>query len=137
MTRTQLQEIMVRAHEIARTCEGDYAAGLSYGLRQAWAEYRLIQLGSRWQKAGFDRIYFNNLAEWYGLECGYYNTGNISWATLDGEKISNNSARKIGAALGWGKVWYDMNTGRFEYKNLKDEHTEVIISRIRAAARVA
>lgn len=137
MTRTQLQEIMIRAHEIARTCEGDYAAGLSYGLRQAWAEYRLLQLGNRWTKAGHDRIYFNDLATWYGLRLDHYKTGNISYAELDGERISNNSARQIASALGYGKVWYDLTTGRFEVKNLSERHAEVIISRIRAAARVA
>jgi len=137
MTRTDLAGIMARAHEIARNCEGDYQARLAIGLRQAWAEYRLQQLGNRWQKNGMDRIYFNGLAEWYGLRCTYYNTGNISSATLNGERISNNSARKIGAAIGWGKVWFDLNTGRFEYKNLTPEHAETIINRIRAAARIA
>jgi len=33
-------QIMKRAHEIARTLEGDYAARMSLALRQAWAEAR-------------------------------------------------------------------------------------------------
>lgn len=37
MTKAQ---IMKRAHEIARTLEGDYMARMSMALRQAWAESR-------------------------------------------------------------------------------------------------
>lgn len=33
-----LKEIMTRAHEIARTLEGNYSARLSYSLKKAWAE---------------------------------------------------------------------------------------------------
>src|SRR5690606_21312239 len=70
------REIMVRAHEVARTMEGDYAARMSYGLRRAWFEARLIAKGGRlWEKAGMRRLYFNNLAELYGLTLEFYNTG--------------------------------------------------------------
>ena len=34
------REIMVRAHEIAKTLEGDYIARMSLALRMAWAEAR-------------------------------------------------------------------------------------------------
>lgn len=34
------KEIMIRAHEIARTLEGDYIARMSEALRMAWAEAR-------------------------------------------------------------------------------------------------
>lgn len=34
--------VMSRAHEIARTLEGDYSARLSYALKQAWAEARQV-----------------------------------------------------------------------------------------------
>jgi len=127
MTR---RDIMVRAHEIARTLEGDYMARMALALRQAWLEARLIQAGGRrWTKGEFNRIYFNNLAEFYGLRYGTYNTGNISWAELDGERISNNSARQILFTLNSAKVWYDCNTGRFEAKGL----TEKAHARIMAA----
>jgi|GEM_PF-2872116 len=131
-----LQEIMKRAHEIARQCEGDYQARLALGLRQAWAEHRLTKIGNRWQKNGMDRIYFNDLATWFGLELSYYKTGNICSATLDGERISNNSARHYLSKLN-GKIWFDLTTGRFESKNIDPEFAEVIIGRIREAARVA
>lgn len=72
--------------------------------------------GSEWQKGDYHRIYFNNLAEIYGLTCSFYNTGNVSSASLDGEKISNSGARRILSALGDAKLWYDVNSGRFGYK---------------------
>ena len=34
------REVMIRAHEIARTLEGDYIARMSEALRMAWAEAR-------------------------------------------------------------------------------------------------
>src|SRR5690606_19782212 len=69
------RDIMIRAHEIARTLEGDYMARMSMALRQAWLEARLIQAGGRrWEKGGHNRIYFNNLAELYGLRYDTYNT---------------------------------------------------------------
>jgi len=118
---------MVRAHELARTMEGDYAARMSYGLRRAWFEARLIAKGGRlWEKAGMRRLYFNNLVELYGLRYGTYNTGNISWAELDGERISNNSARQIISMLYNGKFWYDLTSGRFESKGLSERAVERI-----------
>ena len=119
MTR---REIMVRAHEIARTLVGDYAARMSYGLRQAWFEARLIAAGGNlWEKHGYRRIYFNDLPALYGLRLQHYNTGNISYAELDGERISNSSAREIVWMLSNGKLWYDLNTGRFASKGLSEK----------------
>lgn len=121
------REIMVRAHEVARTMEGDYAARMSYGLRRAWFEARLIAKGGRlWEKAGMRRVYFNNLVELYGLTLEFYNTGNISAAWLDGERISNNSARQIVSMLYTGKLWYDLTSGRFESKGLSERAVERI-----------
>lgn len=39
--------VMVRAHQIARTLEGDYAARMSLALTQAWAETKDTDLGFR------------------------------------------------------------------------------------------
>ena len=124
MTR---REIMVRAHEVARTMEGDYSARMVLALRQAWMEARLLKAGGRlWEKAGMRRLYFNNLAELYGLTLEFYNTGNISAAWLDGERISNNSARQIVSMLYTGKLWYDLTSGRFESKGLSERAVERI-----------
>ena len=51
---------------------------------------------SRWTKGDYDRLYIN--AGKLGLECGYYNTGNIRSASFDGESISNSRARRMKAA---------------------------------------
>lgn len=126
-------DIMVRAHEIARTLDGDYTARMALALRQAWLEARLIQAGGRrWTKAGHNRIYLNNLAELYGLRYGTYNTGKICWAELDGERISNSSARQILSALSSARVWYDCNTGRVEAKGLTEKAHERIMAALGA-----
>ena len=123
------RDIMARAHEIARTLEGNYMARMALALRQAWLEARLIQAGGRrWTKAGHNRIYFNNLAELYGMQFDTYNTGNICWATVDGERISNNSARQILSMLSAARVWYDCNTGRVEAKGLSERAHERIMA---------
>lgn len=123
------REIMVRAHELARTMKGDYSARLALGLQQAWFEARLLDMGGNlWEKAGHSRIYLNNLAHLYGLEISRYNTGNISHATLDGEKISNNSARKILGSLYDAKVWFDRTNGTFGTRGLTDEAYERIMT---------
>ena len=72
--------------------------------------------GSEWIKEDKHRVYFNDLAEFFGLSCSRYNTGNISGATLNGEKISNSRASEISAALGMSKVWVDVKDGQFHYK---------------------
>lgn len=126
--------IMVRAHELAKGMKGDYSARMALGLRQAWFEARLIARGGNlWEKHGYRRIYLNDLEELYGLELGFYNTGNISWAKLDGEKISNSSARKHRAEFAYGKLYYDLNTGRFEAKGISSQAFERITSRLEVA----
>src|SRR5690606_23290277 len=92
--------------------------------------------GRRWTKAGHNRIYLNNLAELYGLRYDTYKTGNICWATVDGERISNNSARKILFTLNNAKVWYDCNTGRFEAKSLTGEAHERIMAALGTVAKL-
>lgn len=132
MTR---REIMVRAHEVARTMEGDYSARMALALRQAWFEARLIAMGGRlWEKHGYRRIYLNNLTELYGLEYDTYNTGNISAAWVDGKRISNNSARQIASMLYNGKLWYDLNSGRFDSKGLSETAIERITTTLGRAA---
>jgi len=74
----------------------------------------LVKIGGReWKKDNFHRVYFNNLAELYGLRTSHYKSGNISAATLRGEKISNSLAGEIATALAESKVWYDVADGKF------------------------
>jgi len=61
--------------------------------------------GSRWTKYGHDRVYLDNWAELIGLEIGRYKSGNIHWACLGGEKISNSEAYRILGQV--SKVYFD------------------------------
>ena len=97
--------------------------------------------GSRWQKNGLDRVYFNNLPAWYGLDSTTYNSGNIASATVDGELVSNSQGRKLYAGLD-GKVWFDVVTGQYFYKANYGPVAETemflrVINRIRAAVAKA
>jgi hypothetical protein len=94
----------------------------------------LKRIGSEWVKADKHRIYFNDLTVWYGLECSYYNTGNVSSATLDGEHVSNCEARRILGRLGGSKVWYDFEDHKFHGRDIGQGDFNVIVKAIRAAA---
>lgn len=75
---------------------------------------RLIRHGfSRWTKGTMDRMYIN--ADKLGLEYTTYNTGNISSAKLDGEKISNSKAYRLLGA----KTYLDLHTMTFHGTNDK------------------
>lgn len=66
----------------------------------------LTTLGfKRWTKGNMDRLYIN--ASTLGLECDYYNTGNIHYATFRGKSISNNMAR----GMKFAKTYIDIKTG--------------------------
>ncbi|MBV2364244.1 helix-turn-helix domain-containing protein [Streptomonospora nanhaiensis] len=66
--------------------------------------------GNRWQRGDKDRVYFNNIEELLGLDIDRYNTGNISYAAVDGHPVSNSEARRILAAV--DKVYFDNTTGK-------------------------
>lgn len=94
---------------------------------------RLVKMGGkRWQKGSMDRIYMD-APKFYGLDVGYYNTGNVSYAELDGKKISNAMAREIINQLASAKVWFDVSSGQFESKGLDERSEAKIISAIRAS----
>ena len=96
--------------------------------------------GSEWTKGEIHRVYFNNLAELFGLSCSTYGTGNISSATVNGAKMSNSKARELSRALRDSKVWYDVKDGEFHYKAsgcrayTGDEIGEAIIEEIKRRA---
>lgn len=66
--------------------------------------------GSRWTKAGHDRVYFNNWDELAGIEVTRYGTGNISWASYQGETVSNSQGYKLLGSI--DKLWFDAATGK-------------------------
>lgn len=65
---------------------------------------------NRWTKGNMDRLYID--PDKLGLELSFYNSGNISSAWFDGEKISNSIARQ----LGFIKLWIDVKTGEVATK---------------------
>lgn len=93
---------------------------------------QLVQVGGKlWEKGNMRRVYFNDLAEWYGLDCSYYNSGNISSARLDGEPISNSQARRIAGELAMAKFWYDLCEGTFYGRGLDADDIDLLAARIR------
>lgn len=66
--------------------------------------------GRRWTKAGLDRVYFNDITEYLGLDVSYYNSGNVSGATLDGHGIANGRVGGILSCI--DKVYFDTADGK-------------------------
>ena len=91
----------------------------------------LKKLGSEWGKSGKHRVYFNDLPELYGLDVRYYNTGNVSSATLDGEAISNSEAKRLLNRL-TGKFYFDFADGRFHSFDLDDEIAGELVGAIKS-----
>lgn len=61
---------------------------------------------NRWTKGNMDRLYIN--ADALGLEVERYNTGNVSSAYWQGERISNSR----GSAMLYAKTYIDIATGK-------------------------
>lgn len=104
------QEIMKRAHELAKGFEGHYHARLALALRQAWAEAKsaasqpkvlpreisfvyegrtkeTVRLRlSRWTKYGKDRIYVEEIRGRGFLKIGFFDLVTGRW---NPEKVSN------------------------------------------------
>lgn len=80
--------------------------------------------GKLWEKGEMRRVYFDYgvILSHAGLDTGHYNTGNISSATLKGEKISNSEAKRIIGAFVSCKFWYDVNDGSFYHKDIYGDY---------------
>jgi hypothetical protein len=103
---TAKKELMESAWKIAR--EGQKAFGgkvseyFAEALKMAWAQAKsaidieaLEKKGfSRWTKGNMDRLYFNIQNSGH-MEVDHYKTGNISFASVDGEEISHRFAGQI------------------------------------------
>lgn len=84
---------------------------------------RLEELGfKRWKKHDKDRLYISSYN--LGLKTERYKTGNISYASFKGEKISNSDGRRYIIA----KTYIDVQTGRVysTYDTLKDAAIELM-----------
>jgi hypothetical protein len=94
-------------------------------------EQELIEAGGKeWktQDGNKHRIYFNKkyLSDLLGFEANYYNTGNISAASLNSGSISNSRARKLLNQLDGG-LFYDVKEKKWSSKSLgKDMENELI-----------
>jgi hypothetical protein len=88
--------------------------------------------GSRWQKHGLDRIYFDDLSRWYGVETERYKSGNIASARFRGERISNAEARRIIGRFLDARLWWDVQSGRWEGRGLTDTDRDEIVAAILA-----
>lgn len=80
---------------------------------------KLEELGiDVWERGEMKRYYINSdkLEAVFGLEVSYYKTGNLCWARLNGEGISNAKAAKlIGRAIFFDAVsekWMQNREGR-------------------------
>lgn len=65
----------------------------------------------RWSKGGHDRLYIS--PENVGYEISRYNTGNISSASYDGEKISNSKMARYSDY----SQYVDVKTGELHMRN--------------------
>ncbi|MTE20226.1 hypothetical protein F0L17_14135 [Streptomyces sp. TRM43335] len=95
--------------------------------------------GRRWQKNGHDRVYLNGFETVPGLELDHYKSGNISSATLDGEKVSNAEGGRLATAV--DKVYFDAADGKVYIKwgwgNPRSLDRDEIAARVFAAVRAA
>ena len=86
---------------------------------------KLEEMGfRRWTKGSYDRLYIN--ASDLGLECTYYNTGNVKHATFKGEDISNCEARRMKAS----KTYINVEDGTIHSDNdtLSEAVMEILAS---------
>ena len=75
--------------------------------------------GSEWQKGGHHRVYFDT-GDWAphaDLKLRYHKTGSIFRARFEGERISNNCARKLTD----GKIFYDVRKRQWTAQYFTDE----------------
>lgn len=79
----------------------------------------------RWTKGEHDRMYAN--VENFGLELHHYNSGNISGATLNGEKISNSYGAEIKRNT---SIYLNVNDGELY---LTDRANDEIVANVKAA----
>lgn len=89
---------------------------------------KLKQIGSEWIKNDIHRIYFNNIFELLEAKITYHKTGTFDNVYINDQRISNNEANGIKQ---FAKVWYDVKTGEFYYKNLDKIYFEQIVETIK------
>lgn len=96
--------------------------------------------GKYWEAGDRRRVYFDAAAcaKLVGLDCSYYNTGNISSATLAGESISNSAAGKMIDSWKFAGLHVDLSDMKFHCKSgvaIDREHVMMVISKIKAGVK--
>jgi hypothetical protein len=83
---------------------------------------RLIEVGGKeWKRDSRHRIYFDDIAFWYGLQCKTDpHTGRVVSATLDGLNIETTEARELLIRLKAVRVWYDVGKQTFTWPDVPD-----------------
>lgn len=131
-----LKNIMTRAWEIAKEAVANFGGKaveyIAEAMKMAWEEVKvvrysiedLIAMGAkRWQKAGYDRLYLNNAGlKIAGLEISRYNTGNVSSAKLNGEKVSNTKGRNMASIV--ERAYIDLTSGKLHCTQAKDDDVQ-------------
>ena len=77
---------------------------------QAAIQQRYDAIGRVWIRGEHRRLYLapEAVAALVGLEIARYHTGNIRWAAIDGEEISNGEAHRM--LDSWEGAWIDLDT---------------------------
>jgi hypothetical protein len=97
------------------------------------AAEKLVKIGGKlWEKGNLKRVYFNETA----LKTFYGYKYNSFGHTVDGAKISSSNGCYISRTLANAKFWFDLNTGEFASKGLKEDMQDKIVKCIMDAADV-
>lgn len=82
---------------------------------------KLEKMGAvRWTQYGHDRLYLNKAgSKLAGLEISRYNTGRVSLAKLDGEKIPNSRGGLIAGTV--EDAYIDLTDNKIYYVRTSDE----------------
>ena len=92
------------------------------------------EFGRVWEKYGKKRLYLDEKKE-MGFELDFYKSGNIAYAKLNGEKISNNKAWEVRSDL--SNSYIDFQTGLIHSNYGLTEDELAAVRRIRKKINVA
>ena len=97
MKSFNLHDVMNIAWKIRKAAK----VSMREALKKAWRIAKAMVLGARvWEKGGKSRLYLNEAGKAIiGLTYGCYNSGNIRWAEINGEEISNAECGRVFNAL--------------------------------------
>lgn len=94
---------------------------------KAKAEALVAIGGKRWQKGSMDRVYIaaDLIKKAYGITVTNHGT-----TLVDGESVSRSNASALHRQFQEGKVWYDLVSGKWMSRDIKDEWAEKTFDRL-------